>query len=61
MDVVLVHYHAPRGGYVYERILRHILSLPNRPLLAYIAHCTMSDCVYIFGCKLCWLHCWHAE
>ena len=42
-DLVLVHYHAPRGGVIYERVLRRLLTLPRRPAVVYVAHCTMSD------------------
>jgi len=42
-DLILLHYHAPRGGLVYEKVLRRLLMLPRRPVVVYIAHCTMSD------------------
>ncbi|KOO28467.1 hypothetical protein Ctob_002337 [Chrysochromulina tobinii] len=45
-DLVLIHYHAPRGGLVYEKVLRRLLALPRRPVVAYVAHCTMSDFSY---------------
>ena len=42
-DLILVHYHAPRGGMVYEKILRRLLQLPREPTIVYVAHCTMAD------------------
>ena len=42
-DLILVHYHAPRGGMVYEKILRRLLQLPHEPAIVYVAHCTMAD------------------
>ena len=32
-DLVLMHYHAPRGGAVYEKIIRRLLALPRKPVV----------------------------
>ena len=42
-SIVLLFYHAPRGGVLYEKLLRGLLALPKKPLIVYIQHCTMQD------------------
>lgn len=41
-DVVMVQYHAPKGGQVLEKIVRSLLSLPRKPLVVYVSHCLMQ-------------------
>lgn len=42
-DLVVFLYHSPRGGAIYEKLIRSIQSLPRWPQLLYVSHCVMHD------------------
>ena len=43
IDIVIMHYNEAKGGAVFEKVIRALLTLPQTPVLLYISHCTMGD------------------
>ena len=42
-DVIMLHYHAPKGGSVLEKIVRLLLALPRSACIIYVSHCLLAD------------------